>query len=110
MSFDFDNTVFNQALIFIEDAVISLGGKALDEYGLPKPDRRKASTPIEIIRETSYDVRELAEFVAENELKLVDDQKAAYSRIIDSVEKSRGVSSSSTLQEERKNRLSSTSF
>ena len=90
MSFDFDNTVFNQALIFIEDAVISLGGKALDEYGLPKPDRRKASTPIEVIRETSYDVRELAEFVAENEPKLVDDQKAAYSRIIDSVKKNRG--------------------
>ncbi len=51
MFFDFDNTVFNQALIFIEIAVISLGGKTLDEYGLPKPDRRQATTPFEILRE-----------------------------------------------------------
>ena len=49
--FDFDNTVFNQALLFIEIAVISLGGKTLDEYGLPKPDRRQATTPFEILRE-----------------------------------------------------------
>ena len=90
MSLDFDNTIFNQALIMIEDVVLSLGGKTLDEYGLPKPDRRQATTPIESLRETSYNTRELAQFVAENEPKLVDDQKAAYNRIIDSAKKTRG--------------------
>ena len=67
MSFNFDNTVFNQALIFNKDAVISQGGKTLDEYGLPTPDRRQATTPIEIIEAISYDIRELAKLVAGNE-------------------------------------------
>ena len=88
---DFDDDIFNEALILLEDATLSLGGKVLTEYELHAPDRRRQQTiPQEVLRETSYNIAELAQFVAENEPKLVDDQRRAYTMILNSARKNTG--------------------
>ena len=70
---------------------LSRGGKVLTEYELHALDRRRQRTiPQEVLRETSYNISELAQFVAENESKLVDDQRRVYTTILDSARKNTG--------------------
>ena len=43
-----------------------------------------------MLRETNFDIQALGHFVIENEPKLVEDQRAAYTSIVDSVRHNRG--------------------
>ena len=81
MTVQFNEEIFNHALVLLEDRVISLGGQALKDYGLPAPDRSRQSMPVEIIREKSYDTDELIRYVAETENKLTPEQRRAYDAI-----------------------------
>ena len=88
---EFNDAIFNEALICLEDNVLEIGGRFLDQCGLPKPDRTVQRTvPQEILWETTYDLRTLREFTAANEPKLVQDQKKAYETIVDFVKNKEG--------------------
>ena len=67
----YNDNIFNLSLIDIEDKLVSIGGKELINYGLPKTNRSNLQ-PLtnQIIRETSYDINELEKFIEENEYKL----------------------------------------
>ena len=89
---DFTNEMFNQALIAIEDKVMELGGRDLSIFGLPRPDRTHAIDAMtrEVLRETSYHIPALENYVTTNEPKLLPDQRTAYNMICDSVVQQRG--------------------
>ncbi len=74
---DFNEAIYNQALILLEDKVIGLGGKELKDYGLPAPQRHQhLRLSREMLRETNYELEE--EYVASHEPLLVQDQAVAY--------------------------------
>ena len=56
--------VINEALTLLEDKVLQLGGKTLSEYGLPAPNREEVGAAQEIIRETSYNINNLENFIS----------------------------------------------
>ena len=76
--------MFNEALIRLEDKVLQMVGKTLQQVGLPSPVRNQVSNlSREVLRETSYNIPDLAHYVQLNEPKLVPDQRVAYARIVD---------------------------
>ncbi|CAF2129886.1 unnamed protein product [Rotaria magnacalcarata] len=91
MNLDYTPDMFNQALIIIERKVLEMGGKELEKLELPTPQRnsgdRLNST---MLRETSYDVKELDAYITANEPLLVPDQRAAYNAISTQIEKKTG--------------------
>ena len=88
---EFDNSMFNKALIMLEDHLMHLGGQTIEHYGLPKPNRNEEShVAMEILRELSYDVESLEHHVEENEPRLTEDQKLAYDVIMESINKKAG--------------------
>ncbi|CAF4338104.1 unnamed protein product, partial [Rotaria magnacalcarata] len=91
MNLDYTPDMFNQALLIIESKVLEMGGKELEKLELPIPQRnsgdRLNST---MLRETSYDVKELDAYITANEPLLVPDQRAAYNAILTQTEKKTG--------------------
>ena len=78
-----NDDIINQALIWIEDASLEIGGFVLTRYGLPVPQRANAGVFNRyILRETNYDREELQAYVQQNETLLTPDQEAAYADII----------------------------
>ena len=91
MSLDYTPDMFNQVLIILEDKTLQMAGKNLEKFNLPTPQRNlgdKLSS--EMLRETSYDVKELDAYVAANEPLLVPDQRAAYNAILGQIKKEAG--------------------
>ena len=83
--------VFNQALIDIEDKVLATTGRTIQQFGLPATNRAVDSdVEREILRESSYNLAHLLDFVNENEPKLTPDQKLAFELIIRSVNNESG--------------------
>lgn len=84
--------VFNKCLVLIEDALFTLGGQGLLEYGLPQPKRDKedALTNREYLKETNYDITLLAKVVSNNENTLTDEQLSVYRQVIESVKTDAG--------------------
>ena len=82
----YSDTLFNLALIYIEDKLQELGGRQLVHYGLPATIRDDMS-PLsnDVIRETSYNMEELNMFINENENRLTDEQKEIYLLILKSI-------------------------
>ncbi|XP_059149801.1 uncharacterized protein LOC131936752 [Physella acuta] len=80
---------FNQTLCALEEHIASINGKLLREYGLPSPDRDLAACS-EIVRETNYNVAELAEYVSINEPLLLPEQKLAYETVLQRVRQNEG--------------------
>jgi hypothetical protein len=83
---EFNDKVYNLALVTIEDLVYNMGGNPLGSYGLPAP-RRDSLHPLqtEMVRETSYSLDSFRKYVEENEPKLLNKQRAAYSLLVDQV-------------------------
>ena len=78
--------IYNQALISLEDKVMAMVGKNLQELGLPQANRIQAERASrEILRETSYDIKQLTEFVNRTEPTLLPDQENAYRTILEAV-------------------------
>uniref|UniRef100_A0A0L8GPG7 ATP-dependent DNA helicase n=1 Tax=Octopus bimaculoides TaxID=37653 RepID=A0A0L8GPG7_OCTBM len=63
-----------------------MGGSALSVYGLPSTNRERPNTlSFDLLRETCYNVDELAQYIANNEPKRLPEQKFAYNSVINSV-------------------------
>ncbi|CAF1021035.1 unnamed protein product [Adineta steineri] len=91
MNLNYTPDMFNQVLIILEDKILQLIGKKLEKFDLPTPQRNRSnSLSSEMLRETSYDVKELDAYVAANEPLLVPDQRAAYNAILDLIKKKAG--------------------
>ncbi|CAF1525014.1 unnamed protein product, partial [Rotaria sp. Silwood1] len=91
MNLDYTPDMFNQALIIIENKVLEMGGKELEKLELPTPQRNSGDRlNSAMLRETSYDVKELDAYITANEPLLVPDQRAAYNAILDQIEKKAG--------------------
>lgn len=88
---DYTDSTFNQALILMEDICLQMGGQTLQSLGLPAPQREAADAyNVEIIRETNYDIPEMARFVESNLPLLTPDQKIAFDTIIRAIESGQG--------------------
>ena len=86
----FSQAIFNRALIYIEDKLLTFpGGLPLKDYGLPAPERENANTnhsSREIAAEFAYDVDLLRSTVTRDETTLTEDQHRAYDAILHSIE------------------------
>ncbi|XP_071642973.1 uncharacterized protein [Temnothorax longispinosus] len=83
--------VYNRCLVLIENAVVALGGKELQQYGLPQPKRSGGVLGNrDYLRETNYDVNALTEVVSNNEGLLTDEKLAVYRQVLSSVESGAG--------------------
>ncbi|CAF1074146.1 unnamed protein product [Rotaria sordida] len=68
MNLDYTPDMFNQALIIIENKVLEMGGKELEKLELPTPQRNSGDRlNSAMLRETSYDVKELDAYITANE-------------------------------------------
>ncbi|CAF4976546.1 unnamed protein product [Rotaria sp. Silwood1] len=93
MNLDYTPDMFNQVLLILEDKTLQMAGKTLDDLHLPTPQRNLGDRlSSEMLRETSYDVKELDAYVAANEPLLVPDQRTAYNAILGQIkEKAAGI-------------------
>uniref|UniRef100_A0A0L8I603 ATP-dependent DNA helicase n=1 Tax=Octopus bimaculoides TaxID=37653 RepID=A0A0L8I603_OCTBM len=83
---EYSDLIDNRALLEIEDTVLNMGGSALPVYGLPSTNRERPNTlSSDLLHETCYNVDELAQYIANNEPKLLPEQKFAYNSVINSV-------------------------
>jgi hypothetical protein len=92
LSLDFSENIHNRALQLLEDMCLSMSGKSLQLLGLPPPRGELPTNQLcaEILRETNYNIEELALHVSLNEPLLVPDQRAAYNAILHHVEENKG--------------------
>ncbi|CAF1515752.1 unnamed protein product, partial [Rotaria sordida] len=68
MNLDYTPDMFNQALIIIENKVLEMGGKELVKLELPTSQRNSGDRlNSAMLRETSYDVKELDAYITANE-------------------------------------------
>ncbi|GFV93262.1 ATP-dependent DNA helicase [Trichonephila clavipes] len=84
MNLEFSTEIFNEALIIVEDKVRSLGGSDLKSFGLPQPNR-DSCTIEDVLRQRTYNVRELRRFLEENDDKMLPDQREIFQKITESV-------------------------
>lgn len=90
---DVDNIcseVYNKCLQVLEEAVLSLGGRSLKEYGLPQPTRPLDLGNIMLLRETNYNTDFLERFVKDHKNTLTIEQTEAYDKIMHSVNTNSG--------------------
>ena len=86
----FSDILFNQALIYIEDKLLSFpSGKPLSHYGIQSPDRSSQgiadNTPQEILAELSYNLREMNHIIETRTPTLSPDQHEAYDAICSNI-------------------------
>ncbi|CAG9772259.1 unnamed protein product [Ceutorhynchus assimilis] len=74
-----------------ENTVLSLGGKNLQEYGLPQPNRSEDVVQNrEYMAETNYNLDKLRETVSVGEASLTDEQRMVCQEVVNSVRSSSG--------------------
>ena len=75
----------------MENKLISIGGKILTNYGLPSTNRNYLNSLLnEIIRETSYNLDYLNDYIKEKEPKLIPDHITVYNNVNDSLNTNSG--------------------
>ena len=91
MTLDYTLDMFNEALVFLEDKALGMAGKDLKQLGLPTPKRNLDDRlSREMLREKSYNVNKLHDYVLENERLLMPDQKASYNAILKQIDNKAG--------------------
>ncbi|KAF8787007.1 hypothetical protein HNY73_008646 [Argiope bruennichi] len=86
MDLDYNDEIFNSALLALEDKIKALGGTDLKVFGLPEVHRDiNNSLNYEIIRETCYNIHQLTSYIETNEPNLTDDQRLAFEKITSAV-------------------------
>ena len=88
---ELNEQMFNEALLRIENKVMYLGGRPLNEYELPAV-RRDQDTAVATLltEEMNYDIRELTDRVNEAVPNLTGEQSEVYHEVLESVESNRG--------------------
>ncbi|GBN36887.1 hypothetical protein AVEN_32254-1 [Araneus ventricosus] len=80
---NYTDSIYNEALIKIEDKVLQMIGKSLSEVGMLSPLRQYAhNMSREILRELSYDSDLLLNFVMQMEPLLNTNQQAIYREVL----------------------------
>nr|XP_029714104.1 uncharacterized protein LOC115258183 [Aedes albopictus] len=88
---NFNQDVFNQALIDLENKCVAMVGKTLSQLGLPAPTRGEERVlEADYIREMNYNKETLDEYVAAKEPLLNEDQKISLGIIMDRVTTQQG--------------------
>uniref|UniRef100_UPI00358E4945 uncharacterized protein n=1 Tax=Myxine glutinosa TaxID=7769 RepID=UPI00358E4945 len=88
---DDSDVIYNEALILIEDKLLSLGGHSLEVIGLPVTQRQQQNhLAREVLRETSYNAQELENYINENEPRLTVEQEQIYMQVLASIHSSEG--------------------
>ena len=77
----YNDIIFNEVLLLIEDKVISLGGEMLEEYGFKNITRTRRNISPLLAREINYNTKELEKIIKENVPKLTMDQKNPFFEI-----------------------------
>ena len=80
-----ENAIANEALIKIEDKLLQMCGHGLKHFGLPEVDRAPHALTHEVLREKSYDLEQLRQYVEENEDKLTTDQRKVYDEVLENL-------------------------
>ena len=77
----YTRTIYNRALLLLEELVLSISSKASKEFDMPSPVCVSNITNRELLRETYYCVDTLNTYIADNEPLLIPDQKLAYDTV-----------------------------
>ncbi|UYV70004.1 hypothetical protein LAZ67_7001447 [Cordylochernes scorpioides] len=80
-SIRYNDLIYNEALCNIEDRVVSICGKKLQELGLGAP-RRNVVSNSDILRELAYDTAELVDNVASMIPKLLPEQRRVFDAVL----------------------------
>jgi len=85
----FFNDIFNEGLLLLEDKVLSLFEKRLTNFSLTQPiqNERTLINASSSTFEIGYDIAELQNYVGNNSVKLVPDQRQAFDKITASIDK-----------------------
>lgn len=85
-SIAYNTTIFNEALIIIEDTCISINNKSLRDLSLPSPNRcLKFTQNSDYMRETSYNIEDLTEYLSKNVPLMNQNQKTVYNTIMEQI-------------------------
>ena len=88
---EFSDSIYNKALVDIEDKVMNITNLTLDKYGLPTTNREENdSLSRELLRELNYDEAELCSAIETQEPALTEDQSQALKVVMDSVSSKKG--------------------
>lgn len=91
LQIDFDEEIFNKALILVEDKCLTMTNQPLTQLGVQAPRRSEFNvTNNELLREKSYNVNELRHYIQHIKPLLIGSQKQAYDIIMVNVKKQQG--------------------
>lgn len=92
LELDFTAHAQNEALISIEDQVLSCIGKSLSlSLSLPKPHKDNIQTiSSEYLQQTNYNITDLMEYVNNNKTMMTSEQNNVFNHVINCVEESTG--------------------
>lgn len=89
----YDQNIFDEALLELNKVVQLLSGKSIKDFGLPMPANSTNSdltNSAEYIRETSYDQSRLLQNIIQDEPRLNIDQKKVLTTLLSSIENNEG--------------------
>ena len=78
----YTSTIYNRALLLLEELVLSISRKALNDFGMPSSVCVSNTTNQELLRETNYCLDTLNTYIADSEPLLISNQKHAYDTIL----------------------------
>ncbi|XP_036319170.1 uncharacterized protein LOC118733741 [Rhagoletis pomonella] len=85
-----NDIIYNEALVLIEDKMLTISGKCLADFGLPTPQRR-GEISSDVARELSYDIPVLQSHVRETTPKLLPEQHAVVNVILNRLSSGEGL-------------------
>lgn len=87
---EYNENIFNDALISLEDDCIRINNKTLSELGMISPNRNPTNIRNrDYIREKSFNQKELQKFLYENTHKLNENQKEIYTEIMQKLDQNK---------------------
>jgi hypothetical protein len=88
---EFSPDIYNAALVLIEDLCLYIANEPLNRLGMPSPNRPASDMfNRDLLREQSFDVNELNNFVQTNLPKISPEQKLVYNKIMHAIEAKQG--------------------
>ncbi|GBP67241.1 hypothetical protein EVAR_45075_1 [Eumeta japonica] len=86
MTLAYNDDIYNDGLIIIEDKIHEISDKSLTDFGLPAAKRNNSLLdPLEVALRKPYNLNDLNEYITENEPRLVNDQVTTYNCVMKSV-------------------------